>query len=275
MTAEKTLSKLSPIGLGTSRVGSFSNPASPGNSRRLLDTALNAGITVFDTSNIYGQGDSERTIGLAIAGKRDRVFLVTKAGRTFSTKYRLARWLKPFVRPLLASNGKGAIVTARRADAMSADWRPAHIAASLTGSLRRLRTDHVDGFLLHSPPAEVIRDPQIAASLARLKSDGKVRNFGISCDDRECLEAALEISALSILQLPWDLLATLGGLAEELRRRDIIVLAREVIALQPDKDPLDAIRASLRHPAVSCTLVGTTRIDRVRMLAALAQEISR
>lgn len=261
---EKNLSRL---GLGCSRMGSFNNPQPLTESIALIRTALDMGVTVFDTSNIYGQGDSERAIGKALAGRRDSTFVITKTGRSFSAKMRMMSWLKPIIRPLLASRGAGAsIVTARRKDALQAHWDAALFAASLDASLRRLRTDYVDGFLLHSPPAQAVLQPQIGEQLRLLKQSGKVRHFGVSCDDIATLEAALSIEGLSIVQLPWDVIAGAEHLAASIKSRGIIVLAREIIRLQPDLSPLDAVRSSVSNPMVSCTLVGTTKAQNLSAL---------
>ena len=262
---------LSPLGLGCSRIGSFNNPQPLAESRALVSAAIDLGVTTIDTSNIYGQGDSEQQIGRALQGRRDQAFIVTKAGRGFSAKMRLLRPLKPILRPLLTRRDSSrTAVTAQRDDEMRVDWRPAHFAPSLEQSLRRLCTDRVDGFLLHSPPAAVAGDPAIGSALAALKAAGKVRHFGVSCDDRACLDQALTMPGLSLLQLPYNLIEEVetDGLAERIRERGILVLAREVIRLQPLLDPASAVRRASTQPIVSCTLVGTSSRKHLAALAA-------
>ena len=273
---------VSRLGLGCSRVGSFNNPVSLADSRALIAHALEIGVSVIDTSNIYGQGDSEIQIGLAVAGKRDRAFIVTKTGRGFSNKMRLLRPLKPLLRTLLAARQRGAsqsasipgstttsAVTARREADMRFDWRPTSFAPSLEASLRRLGTDRVDGFLLHSPHADVARDPAVGAALAALKQAGKLVHFGVSCDDRDCLDAALTMPGPSLLQLPWDVILALEpAVVAGIRAAGITVLAREVIRMQPTLGPVDAVRNAADHPGVDCVLVGTTSADHLGALAA-------
>ncbi len=261
----KDVPGLSPLGLGTSRIGSFNNPSSLGDSRRLIEAALEMGVGVLDTSNIYGQGDSERTIGRAIRGNRNKAFVITKAGRLFSGKYQAMKLLKPVVRPLLGMMGKGSsVATARRQDALSTDWTPQAIVRSLDQSLRRLATPYVDGFLLHSPPPEIAGDTGVAAAMAELKAQGKVRHYGVSCDDVATLEAALQMPGIGIVQLPWDIIEAEGALIDTLRARGIIVIAREVISMQPGVTPVDAVQNAVAHPGVDCVLIGTTRIDHLR-----------
>lgn len=260
----------SRLGLGTSRIGSFNNPASLSDSERLVREALDLGVAVLDTASIYGQGDSERTIGRAIAGRREEAFVVTKGPRTFSARYRALQPLKPIARPLLTWLGKGkAVAAARRDDALAVDWSGASLSASLEGSLKRLGTDRVDAFLLHGPPTAVAGDPLVGEALLSLRQRGLARRVGISCEDRGSLEAALTQQVLDIVQLPWSVIATLGPLQTLLRERAIIVLAREVIVEQPGVSPGEALRNALSHPAVDCTLVGTTNREHLRSAAAL------
>lgn len=278
MTVPEAL--VSRIGLGCSRVGSFNNPQSLQESRALISHALDIGVTVLDTSNIYGQGDSESQIGLAVRGRREKAFIVTKTGRGFSSKMMMLRPFKPLLRPLLAARARkpaqgapsGSAVTAQREQQMRFDWRPASFTASLDASLRRLRTDRVDGFLLHSPDAAVAADPEVAEALAALKRAGKLIHFGVSCDDRACLDAALAMPGLSLLQLPWDVIIGLeDAVIKAMRNAGIRVLAREVLRFQPGVPPTTAVETAARHAAVDCVLVGTT--SRVH-LDALAGSLS-
>lgn len=258
---------LSRIGLGASRMGSFNNPQPLRDSIRLVQGAIELGVTTIDTSNIYGQGDSERAIGAALAGgARSRAFVITKGGRVFSPKARALAWLKPLVRPVLAARARGGDVTARRGDVLQADWSPSALTRSLEGSLRRLRTDAVDGFILHSPPATVAADPAVGAALTAMKAAGKARHVGLSCDDAATLAASFAIPALTILELPVDLLPDAAAWADEIRQRGIIVIAREVIRMRPDLPPVDAVRACLDNSLVTTALVGTTRLAHLAQL---------
>jgi len=127
---------LSAIGLGCSQIGSFNSPLSRSDIQSLLAAAFDSGVSVFDTSDIYGQGDSERELGRFLAGhRREAAFVVTKGGKLFSNRMRLLRPFKPLLKPLLARGGGGAI-TARRAGEISEDFSSAHIIRAVEGSLR-------------------------------------------------------------------------------------------------------------------------------------------
>jgi aryl-alcohol dehydrogenase-like predicted oxidoreductase len=258
---------LSRIGLGASRMGSFNNPQPLSESVRLVQFALEIGVTAFDTSNIYGQGDSERAIGRALAGApREQAFIVTKGGRQFSLKARALSWFKPIVRPLLAARQQGSLVTARRGEELRADWSAAALAASLDGSLRRLRTDRVDGFILHSPPAAVIT-AQVADALAAIKASGKARHVGISCDDEAALEAAMAVPGLTMLELPADLMGTAARHAEAVTARGIIIFVREILRAKPGRSPVAAVAEVLADPLTGCALLGTTRAGHLSEVA--------
>jgi pyridoxine 4-dehydrogenase len=92
---------------------------------------------------------------------------------------------------------------------------------------------------------------------------------GVACDDLASLDAALALDRIEILELPWDVLAEIDGSprAADVARRDIHVIAREVLKLQPGVAPAAAFAKARAMPIVSTTLIGSRRLDRVRALA--------
>jgi aryl-alcohol dehydrogenase-like predicted oxidoreductase len=263
------------LGLGCSKVGSFNNPVPMADIRRLLAQALDLGVTLLDTADVYGQGDSEREIGRALASRRADAFVVTKVGKRFSTRMRLLAPFKPILKPLIARSGDARqAVTARRDGNMATDFSPAHIVAGTEASLRRLKMDRIDGLLLHSPPASVLRDPAVGAALATLKTAGKVRHFGVSCDDVEALEASMAIPGIELLQLPLDVIEAAGeATIDAIEARSIGVIAREVIRFQPGIAPPQAVVRALGMRGVSTVVLGTSRLahlqEAVRAVSAL------
>ncbi|MEP6481315.1 MAG: aldo/keto reductase [Rhodoglobus sp.] len=130
----------------------------------VIDQALELGVTLFDTADIYGSspGESETLMGVAMNGRRDRVVLATKFGHA------------DFDTGLLPGTPKGS----RR-----------YIRASIEGSLQRLQTDHVDLYQLHTPdPATPIEET--LAALDELVREGKVRYIGSTQFSAEQLRAA-------------------------------------------------------------------------------------
>ncbi|MFF5446284.1 aldo/keto reductase [Streptomyces sp. NPDC012888] len=117
--------------------------------RRMVDIALDAGIILFDTADVYSAGASERVLGEAIKGRRDRVLVSTKAG-------------------LPTGDGPG-----------DAGTSGARLIRAAEDALRRLGTDHIDLFQLHAYDASVPVE-EVLAALDRLVRDGKVRHTGVS-----------------------------------------------------------------------------------------------
>lgn len=263
--------EISRLTFGGSRVGSLGNPATPEETRALMRAALDLGINVFDTADIYGQGDSEREIGRILKGRRDEAFVVTKFGKMFSPAMRVMRPFKPILKPLLAARGATQAVTARRDGVMREDFSPTRLRGALEASLRRLGSDHVDALLLHSPPPPVYGDRGVADLLAALRSEGKVRHFGASCEIWADVEAALDIEGLTVLQVPYDLVAGMAAapVAQRLADRGIMVMAREVIRLQPDLSPPAAVAAAAGQSVVTTVVAGTGRLDHLAELARI------
>ena len=135
--------RVSRVGLGCNNFGSRIDLDA---TRAVVDAALDAGVTFFDTAEIYGNGgDSERFLGEILEGRRARVVLATKFGWGQET-------------------GNGSAEAVR---------------ASIAGSLDRLRTDFVDLYYLHKPdPATPIAET--LGALDELVSEGKVRVIGCS-----------------------------------------------------------------------------------------------
>ncbi|MFD0714644.1 aldo/keto reductase [Paenibacillus sp. GCM10027626] len=138
--------QVSALGLGTNAFGKRADEAS---SRRILDHALDSGINFIDTANIYTGSESERIIGMALEGKRQQVVLATKAGLT-----------------------KGQGPNERGSSRV-------HIMQELEGSLKRLRTDYVDLYQIHTfDPATPLEETMRA--LEDMIRSGKVRYIGAS-----------------------------------------------------------------------------------------------
>ncbi len=270
--SDPAVARASRLGLGCSRVGSLGNPASPGALRSLMRRALDLGVAVFDTADIYGQGDSERELGRALAGRRDQAFVVTKFGKLFSPTARLLRPMKPVIKPLLQWKGAGAAVVARRDGVMREDFTSARLASALDASLRRLRMDHVDAVLLHSPPLAVLADPALGPALAAIRRSGKARHVGVSVETGPELDAALALEGVGVLQIPFDLTPRLAepAIARRIDAGELIVHVREVLRQQPGRAPAEALLAALADPRIAAALVGTSRIDHLEDLARAA-----
>jgi aryl-alcohol dehydrogenase-like predicted oxidoreductase len=153
------------VGLGTNNFGpriDFERAQS------VVDAALDAGITLFDTADIYGQGTSEDFIGRALAGRRDRVLIATKFGKPMDENPSERRGSRDYVR-----------------------W-------AVEGSLRRLRTDHLDLYQLHEPDENTPVEETLEA-LQELVREGKVRFVGSSNYSAEQIQEADAVARERVL----------------------------------------------------------------------------
>ena len=175
------MSTTARIGFGT---GGLLRIGSERGRRETLAAALSSGITHFDTAPIYGFGESERTLGRFLRGRRSEVTVTTKFGlRPSALAARLAplqRLARKAVRllPALRSaavRGSGALYAAPQFDA-------AEVRASLESSLRALRTDYVDFYLAHQANARALPGPDLIGLLGQLQQAGKVRAWGVATE---------------------------------------------------------------------------------------------
>jgi aryl-alcohol dehydrogenase-like predicted oxidoreductase len=224
---------VSEVGFGCARIGGFLQGGDRADGVRLLRSALDHGITLFDTSSMYTQGESERRLGEAFAGARESVVIATKAGYVLPAQRRLLAPLKPLLRPLIRRTRlSGARLPPALRGALSQDFSPAHLIRSAEQSLRRLRTDRIDLLQLHSPPSEMLENGDILEPLERLRQEGKVRHYGVSCETTADALLCLRLPGISSIQVRLSLLDG-TALAEALPRaaqRELGVIARECYA---------------------------------------------
>src|SRR5712671_1237887 len=130
------LGEVSVLGLGCARLGSLTEPRSRRESLSLIAAAVNAGITLFDTADIYAQGESERLLGEAL--KSIDACVVTKAGQMFPFAERLLLPLRGAAKRFLAhsSQARAAAIFAR-AKPLRRNYTPEYLRRSLLGSLGR------------------------------------------------------------------------------------------------------------------------------------------
>jgi aryl-alcohol dehydrogenase-like predicted oxidoreductase len=148
------------VGLGTNNFGGRCDLEQ---TRAVIEAALDEGITLFDTADIYAQGQSESYIGEVLEGRRDRVVLATKFGSEMNDA------------PDLPPGSRG------------------YIRWAVEGSLTRLRTDVIDLYQLHRPdPTTPVAETLEA--LTELVVEGKVRWIGSSNFDAAMIEEADEVS---------------------------------------------------------------------------------
>lgn len=123
---------------------------------RLLQKALDLGITFFDTADVYGDGAGETIIGKALKDQRDKIVIATKFGYDF--------YNHPGLQPGQRERPH--------------DWTPAFARKACEESLRRLGTDHIDLYQLHNPRLDAIRRDDLWAELEAMKHEGKIGMIG-------------------------------------------------------------------------------------------------
>src|SRR5581483_11951507 len=165
---------VSQYGLGCARIGGIFQ-SDPSAFVKLLCAANDAGINFFDTADIYSQGESERLLGRALGRRRNDIVIATKAGYLLPAQRRLVARIKPFVRPLIRLTGfRRQHVPGSVRGSLAQDFSGRHLRKAVEDSLRRLRTDRIDLFQLHSPPAAQINQGDWLDLLSRLKWEGKL-----------------------------------------------------------------------------------------------------
>jgi aryl-alcohol dehydrogenase-like predicted oxidoreductase len=280
--------EVSIVGLGCNNFGGRVDLAG---TRAVVDAALEAGVTLFDTADVYGNGGgSERFLGEVLEGRRDRVLLATKFG---------------------GDMGDGTAVGGSRE----------YIRKAIDGSLQRLRTDYVDLYQYHRPDG-VTPFEETFGALDELVREGKVRYVGhsnlepaqieevdalarehgwarpVSAQNRYSLlhrEAEDELlpvcERLGLGFLPYFPLAS-GLLTGKYRRGEerpqgTRLSARDEVFTEETFDQLDALEAyaaehgvSMLHvaiggllaqPVVSSVIAGATKPEQVRANVAAAE----
>jgi aryl-alcohol dehydrogenase-like predicted oxidoreductase len=198
---------VSAVGVGCSRLGAvFSTDTSRRDEITMLQRAVDAGITLFDTSDMYSQGQSEVVVGRALRGRRSAVVLATKGGYVWPADSRLLARAKPFLRPVVRRLGvrRPGGRPAGPPPVVPQDFTPAYLVSALEASLRRLRTDYVDIYQLHSPPAAVVAAGEFVEALEAAKAAGKIRHYGLAGDSAADVAAFERHAGIGSLQVPFS-----------------------------------------------------------------------
>ena len=164
---------LGAMGMSPAYTGAGSDDAE---SIRTIHRALDLGVTLIDTAEIYGPFINEELVGRAIKGRRDEVVLATKFG-------------------LVSHAGGGP---------WNLDSSPANIRTAVEGSLRRLGTDHIDLYYQHRvDPNTPIEDT--VGALAELVAEGKIRHIGLSEAGADTIRRAHAVHPITALQSEYSL----------------------------------------------------------------------
>ncbi|MDM4763219.1 aldo/keto reductase [Galbitalea sp. SE-J8] len=166
---------VSRLGFGAMALTGVYGSSTLAENLRALNHALDAGVTLIDTADIYGDGDSERTVGEVAGRRRDYMTIATKFGIT------------------------GSIA----AKTMRARNDPAYVRAAAEASLGRLGVDTIDLYYLHRRDVTVPIEDTVGA-MSELVAAGKVRHLGLSEVTADELEAAHRVHPIAAVQSEWS-----------------------------------------------------------------------
>ena len=245
----------SEIGFGTWALGStWWGDVSESEGERLLELALELGVTFFETGDAYGQGRNEELVGRVLAPHRDRVTISTKFGYVLDSEREVH------------SEGE-----------RPQRWDGRFVRAALEASLRRLGTDRVDLYQLHNPRSEAIDSDECFATLEELKAEGLIRHYGVALGPaigwrEEGLEA-IERRGIAAVQTVYNLLEQDPGreLMAAAAERGVAVMARVPTSsgLLDDSLTLDTAFGPgdhRRHRPREWLVEGLAKVERIRFL---------
>jgi aryl-alcohol dehydrogenase-like predicted oxidoreductase len=183
---------VSALGLGCMGMSEFYGTPDEAEAIRTIHRALELGVTLLDTADMYGVGANERLVGKALRDRREQAFVATKFG--------IVRTADPSLR--------------------SYNGRPEYVRSACEASLARLGIDVIDLYQLHRVDPETPIEETVGA-MAELVGEGKVRYLGLSEVGPEDLRRAAAVAPIASLQSEYSLFeryleAELLGLCEEL-----------------------------------------------------------
>jgi D-threo-aldose 1-dehydrogenase len=192
-----------PLGFGCG--GLLCDGLSPADSLRLVETALDCGITYFDTARMYGHGGAEGVLGKHLPRHRHRIVLTSKAGILPPNRSVLRRLTSRGVEFLHdAAPGSKAFFSAP--DVWKARFgviEPKQLRKSVETSLRELRTDYLDILLLHECTRANAEESHLLDFLEGLKKQGIIREFGLASGIDDTLQILKTHPVLApVVQIP-------------------------------------------------------------------------
>lgn len=194
--------EVSRVGFGAWAIGADWGDVSEEEAIGALNTAVDEGVTFFDTADVYGDGRSERRIARLRADRPSvPMTIATKAGRRID--------------PHVASG-----------------YTAENIEAFIDRSLTNLNVDSLDLVQLHCPPTDVYYNPGLFAGLDDMVERGKIRHYGVSVERIEEALKAIEYPGVETVQIIFNMLRMRPAelFFREAKRRDIGVIVRVPLA---------------------------------------------
>lgn len=268
------LDQLSPLGIGTSRVGSLGSRISPAYFGDMLNVAAENHVNLIDTADAYGSGDAERLVGQCIRNDRSAFFVMTKAG---IPHVHTPGWLSP-----LNQIGK----KIKEKAGASKNYASDYLIRSLHKSTQRLGVEQADAFLLHEPKWSHLAGGDTWAGLEKIRQTGLARYTGASTNDYRVVEEGIRAGQLQVVQLStaWNNPAT-DAIIDLCRQHNVTMVANNV--LQPAKalrEPFLRVASAIHHldgleglsliqlliaavliqKNVNAVLIGTTNLEHMK-----------
>lgn len=193
--------EVSAIGFGAWAIGADWGNVDDEDSLSALHAAADAGVTLIDTADVYGDGHSERLIGRFLRDRPgERLFVATKMGR--------------------------------RVPQVSANYTPQAFRGWIERSLDNLGVDRLDLMQLHCPPTDVYYRPELFSALDELVAEGLIAHYGVSVEKVEEGLKAIEFPGVASVQIIFNMVRQRPAdrFLAEAQRRDVGVLARVPLA---------------------------------------------
>jgi aryl-alcohol dehydrogenase-like predicted oxidoreductase len=239
--------EVSAIGFGCMSLSNVYGPSDDPSGIALIREAIDSGVTMIDTSDMYGFGHNETLVGQAIAGRRAEVFLATKFGNL---------------------GGRGGKI---------ADGRPEYVVAACEASLKRLGVEVIDLYYQHRIDPAVPTEDTVGA-MSRLVEQGKVRLLGLSEAQPETIRRANRVHPVAAVQNEYSLLYRIEGEETLQTTRELGIafvayspLGRGLLTAKVEEPAtLAETDTRRRHPRFAGDNL-THNLDLVRRIEAIAQ----
>jgi aryl-alcohol dehydrogenase-like predicted oxidoreductase len=200
-TLGRTGWKISEISFGAWAIGGSWGNVSDAESMAALHAALDGGVNLFDTADVYGDGRSERLIAKLRRERKEKFYVATKAGRRLPTQ-------------------------------AAAGYNRKNLTAFVERSLKNLQTATIDLLQLHCPDTEVYYRPEIFGILDGLVRAGKLRHYGVSVEKVEEALKAIEFPNVQSVQIIFNIFRQRPAelFFREAQKRKVGILARVPLA---------------------------------------------
>jgi aryl-alcohol dehydrogenase-like predicted oxidoreductase len=191
---------VSEIGFGAWAIGADWGDVDDEQSLRALHAAADAGVTFFDTADVYGDGRSERLIARFRKERREPIVVATKIGR--------------------------------RAPQHVKEFSPENLGAWIDRSRKNLEVDRLDLVQLHCPPTDVFYRPEVFAAMGSFVEDGRIASYGVSVEKVEEGLKAIEFPNVATVQIIYNMFRQRPAehFLSAARKRNVGVIARVPLA---------------------------------------------